>query len=629
MLRTTMTKPINDELSIAKTSLGNTDLPLSSPEADYFEMGKYYEGLADFIERCQTPMTIAIQGDWGTGKTSTMNIIENILEERSIKRTTDDNNSKSVVAKRTQTVFFNTWQFSQFNLGDTLIFALISQITQTLMEKKELNADAKEKLKEFANSGLRIMTTVLKYAWRKVEDKAGMSGLTQEVVSDYRQAQEEIKTGQKTEPSLVESLRNLRANFENTIQEFLNQTGNDRVVIFIDDLDRLEPAKAVEVLEALKLFFESKNCVFVLAIDFSVVSQGISSKYGSDLSERKARSFFDKIIQVPFQLPVSEYEPSRLLKETLGEIDLSDEAEGDRSLITEITQCSVGTVPRSIKRLVNTFLLLENINSQKSDDTKRIKNERLARFYWLCAQSAYPELNELLSLSKKEELRERIKAIADEITLFLGDDQELSKELETWHYDVNELSGLRDFLKLYEELSMKIGQEEIEAGRAAAELTSRGGKNIYKGRKGTMSHEDSIERFKWLFPESFPLLEALLKRIEDVDKDHNFTIGKQSSDNEYSVYAYPADSDDSSARRVGLLRVSKMNCRIKFSYKCKEDVMKTIGAQLIEAANGLDNELKEPYKADRNQEFWVIYTDISQADQVAGILRLVADHVVK
>ena len=37
-----------------------------------------------------------------------------------------------------------------------------------------------------------------------------------------------------------------------------------RVVIFVDDLDRLQPQKAVEVLEVLKVFLDCENCVFVL-----------------------------------------------------------------------------------------------------------------------------------------------------------------------------------------------------------------------------------------------------------------------------------------------------------------------------------------------------------------------------
>ena len=58
----------------------------------------------------------------------------------------------------------------------------------------------------------------------------------------------------------------------------------------------------------LKLFLDCDNCVFVLAIDYAVVSQGVKQKYGELIGEEKGKSFFDKIIQVPFKMPVAQYD---------------------------------------------------------------------------------------------------------------------------------------------------------------------------------------------------------------------------------------------------------------------------------------------------------------------------------
>lgn len=54
-----------------------------------------------------------------------------------------------------------------------------------------------------------------------------------------------------------------------------------------------------------------------IAIDFDIVAQGVKEKYGADFSEDKARAFFDKIIQVPFNLPISAYNVSEALKSWL------------------------------------------------------------------------------------------------------------------------------------------------------------------------------------------------------------------------------------------------------------------------------------------------------------------------
>ena len=48
---------------------GFTDKPASTLEDDRFNITKYINGLTGFILECNTPMTIAIQGDWGSGKT--------------------------------------------------------------------------------------------------------------------------------------------------------------------------------------------------------------------------------------------------------------------------------------------------------------------------------------------------------------------------------------------------------------------------------------------------------------------------------------------------------------------------------------------------------------------------------
>ena len=73
----------------------------------------------------------------------------------------------------------------------------------------------------------------------------------------------------------------LKNDFSNLINQVTEGT-NRRFVIFIDDLDRLQPVHAVELLEVLKIFVDCENCVFVLAIDTSVVFQGIREKYGKD-----------------------------------------------------------------------------------------------------------------------------------------------------------------------------------------------------------------------------------------------------------------------------------------------------------------------------------------------------------
>ena len=94
--------------------VGFTDKPLSGRSEDIFAVGKYINGLSSFILECDTPMTVAVQGDWGSGKTSFMMLIQEALGEKVLS------------------VWFNTWQFSQFNLGDRLPLLLVSRLIDSL-----------------------------------------------------------------------------------------------------------------------------------------------------------------------------------------------------------------------------------------------------------------------------------------------------------------------------------------------------------------------------------------------------------------------------------------------------------------------------------------------------------------
>lgn len=52
---------------------------------DLFNINKHLDGLSRFIKACNTPMTISIQGSWGSGKTSIMKMVEHEIEKMSFQ----------------------------------------------------------------------------------------------------------------------------------------------------------------------------------------------------------------------------------------------------------------------------------------------------------------------------------------------------------------------------------------------------------------------------------------------------------------------------------------------------------------------------------------------------------------
>ncbi len=85
-----------------------------------------------------------------------------------------------------------------------------------------------------------------------------------------------------------------------------------KLVIFIDDLDRCEPPKSIDIIEGINLFLDSEGCVFVLGMDSAAVVASIETKYKDVFEKMKkempgmaspGRLFLDKIIQVPLSVP--------------------------------------------------------------------------------------------------------------------------------------------------------------------------------------------------------------------------------------------------------------------------------------------------------------------------------------
>ena len=90
---------------------------LASKE-DWLGMTNHYKGITKFIERCDTPMTIAIQGDWGIGKTSAMENIQERLRAEMLN----------------PCIWFKTWQFSALNNSNTIFIEFMLTFLDKLDE---------------------------------------------------------------------------------------------------------------------------------------------------------------------------------------------------------------------------------------------------------------------------------------------------------------------------------------------------------------------------------------------------------------------------------------------------------------------------------------------------------------
>ena len=118
-----------------------------------------------------------------------------------------------------------------------------------------------------------------------------------------------------------------------------------RVIILIDDLDRLDKRETHTLFRLIKACADFPNMSYVLAFDDIAVAKAIGERYGGG-DESAGRSFLEKIVQIPLRLPVAAPEDLRSL--CLGEANRALYAAG-----IELTRSQVGEFVGSFDRSVS------------------------------------------------------------------------------------------------------------------------------------------------------------------------------------------------------------------------------------------------------------------------------------
>lgn len=370
--------------------VGLKDQPIVSRDQEALGLGEYAEVLTEFIRHCDTPLTIALQGDWGSGKTSLMSLIRNELQD-----------------ERHHTVWFNTWQYAQFNMSNTLALSMMSKISDALAPDK--GADGFQALKRSLWAASRAVAI----------GGASVIGHGDTVKAGIEEYQRGGKDGVEEDPAAA--LERIKDGLAGIVKD-RTAGPTEKIVVFVDDLDRLVPERAVELLEAMKVFLDIDRCVYVIACDYGVVSAGLKSKFGVSEGELKGKSFFDKIIQVPFKMPTRRYQVNGYIGQLLTQIGVDYDSDRDVDMYSDLVEQSVGFNPRTMKRLLNSLQLLTILQAKRNEryptgqssgqnDENRRRHAHRVTFAILCMLERYEAIYDHLTADGLS--AERVIALRD------------------------------------------------------------------------------------------------------------------------------------------------------------------------------------------------------------------------
>lgn len=259
------------------------------------------------------PITVGVFGDWGSGKSSIMKMLERDLKD----------------SEQVATIYFNGWQFEGY---DNAKSALIHSILVELAEHQRLGPQIKNRVKSLMNKvdWLRLASTSYQVAAPFLATwLAAQTGAQPVPIPLAPQPQPVLPPGEakeqlaedladldisellKSSPAnqAILSARKLREEFSSLIAE----TDLDALVILVDDLDRCEPKSLVETLEAIKLFLTVPHVAFVIGADERIIRYAIAKQYETEdvaqevpATERQRElvtDYLEKLIQVPYYLP--------------------------------------------------------------------------------------------------------------------------------------------------------------------------------------------------------------------------------------------------------------------------------------------------------------------------------------
>ncbi|MCZ6863214.1 MAG: P-loop NTPase fold protein [Alphaproteobacteria bacterium] len=240
------------------------DAPILSPDDDRFGIDPFAQALSRSIREIRSPIgaTIALNGKWGSGKSSAINLIRHHL-------------AADVKAGKLEIIDFKCWWFRG---QEALTLAFLQELNATL--RKSLSKKAKKLIPQLGKILLQAGPVIGPAINVATGGPWGSMAL-----GSMNFAKRFFPEGKSVEILFHQLSKAL-------------EEQDKRFLVLIDDIDRLMPDEAVLVFRLVKSVGRLPNLIYLLAFDRELAEKAVKEKYPSE-----GPHFLEKIIQACFELP--------------------------------------------------------------------------------------------------------------------------------------------------------------------------------------------------------------------------------------------------------------------------------------------------------------------------------------
>lgn len=262
------------------------DIPSDDPFAnDQFERRTIAENFMKIFEKDEEGLVLAIDSDWGTGKTTFIKMWESLISN-------DDRYKNDYCS-----IYFNAWDNDY--LEDPLLAILTEIKLRDKDEERQANL-APEIFKEIFNPIYLVAKRGVDIALKL--GTSGSIGVNEFKIKEDDTQEKILEKMNEIGNEVLNRCANariLRDEFKEKLGKFSHDY-NKKLIFFIDELDRCRPSFAIELLETIKHLFSVPGVIFVVSLDKNQLSHSVATIYGQEMDTiGYLRRFFDLDYKLP------------------------------------------------------------------------------------------------------------------------------------------------------------------------------------------------------------------------------------------------------------------------------------------------------------------------------------------